>query len=130
VFFQVRFFVPCGAWVSFSGLTPGLRPDWRPGLRPGLFSFAPSGLGFGGVAVGVTCVLSECLDAGWLASANAGSLDCARDDSVGGCLSIALVDGLRKCNVPRRKLAVTGGSLSRQHARMSFFFAAKSFAVA
>jgi hypothetical protein len=66
----------------FSGLTPGLRPDWRPGLCLGLFSFAPSELGFGGVGVGVTCVLCERLDVAWLASANARSLGFARDDRV------------------------------------------------
>jgi hypothetical protein len=32
----------------FSGLSQDFRLDWRPGLRPGLFSFAPSGLEFGG----------------------------------------------------------------------------------
>ena len=43
----VGLLAPCEAWVFFLAY-PGLRPDWRPGLRPGLFSFAPSGLGFGG----------------------------------------------------------------------------------
>jgi hypothetical protein len=63
----------------FSGLTQDFVRTGVLDFVLGCFLFAPSGLGLG---IGVTCVLCECLDAGWLASANSGSLDYARDDRV------------------------------------------------